>query len=94
MAGTGVDPDFGPILIPISLVIRGGIRGENGAVEGFVGVFEPGGAFVVEFGKGAVFQPCIFCGGGHDRGMADERPCFGGYVGKIVGGVDAGGERV
>ena len=72
--------------------MAGGVGGEDGAVEFFVGEFEPGGALVVEVCEGALLEASIFGGGGHDGGLADQGTGLGRYVFKVVGGVDAVGE--
>jgi hypothetical protein len=40
LAGAGVGPEGGGVLGPIALGFGGGVGGEDGAVEGFVGEFE------------------------------------------------------
>jgi len=72
LAGTGIGPDGGEILGPLACGIGGGVGGEDGAVELFVGEFEPRGALVVEVGEGSFLEAGVFGGGGLDGGLADE----------------------
>src|SRR6185437_17134988 len=71
MPGTGICQARGLSLLCRALVIEGeeafedlgvgegggpAVGGEDGFVEGAVGVGEPGGAFIVEVGEGALFE--------------------------------------
>jgi len=89
-AGFGVEG--GPVFGPIAGGIDVSVGGEDGAVEFFVGEFEPSGAFVVEVGEGAFFEVGGFGGFGHEGGVADEGACFFGDVGEVVLGVEDAGE--
>jgi len=71
-ACAGVGPDRGEVFGPVACGVGGGVGGEDGAVELFVGEFEPGGALVVEVGEGAFFAAGVFGGGGLDGGLGDE----------------------
>ena len=59
-----------------------------------MGKFEPGGALVVEIRERAFLEAGIFGGGGHDGGLADQGESLGWDVFKLIGGVDAVGERL
>ena len=68
------------------------VGGEDGLVEGAVGVREPGGTLVVEVGEGALFQ--IFGGdvGRVEPGVAEADEFAGGFGdGADDGGVGFGG---
>lgn len=76
--------------------VGGGVGGEDRLIEGLVGEAEPGGAFVVEVGEGALFEFGVLGGGGVDRGLADEAAGLlaadFGDIGEVVLGVDLGGD--
>ncbi len=72
LARTGVLPHGRPILGPLALWIDGAVRGEDGAVEPFVGKRQPRGALVVEVGEGSSLGSRVLGGGGHDGGLAGQ----------------------
>jgi hypothetical protein len=78
LTGAGGGVEGGPVFLPVALGVDGGVGGEDGLVEFFVGELEPGGALVVEVGEGAFFE--VGGGGGlcHEGGVADEGAGFGG----------------
>jgi len=59
---SSIQPDLRPVLRPIAIRVRGGIRGQHGAVELFVGEFEPLGPLVVEVCLGALLEAEVFGG--------------------------------
>jgi hypothetical protein len=63
-----------------------GVGGEDGLVEGAVGVVEPGGALVVEVGEGALFEVFFWRVGRVEPSVAETDEGAGGFG----DGVDAG----